>query len=495
MTPNRRQFIQLFGSIAASYALPFSALPSFALSKLLTSSELKLDTSNENLHLDIIELAKQYKKSSNLHLLLPEGSQFNVKPIADWFSEAVGLKVTLETVPVDDINTRILLDKRLKHISWDVALPATFGIPELAESGAIADVSQLRKQIEPQGFDSNRYYQLGDLYKGRFYGYQTDGDVYMMFYNQLLTTLPKRNDFADAFGYTYRLPKTWEELDQHLAFFHDPQNNIFGGALFKSPNYLVWEFWSRFHAKGQLPLNDDLSPNIDNEHGIAVLEDIIRSVAYMHPNARKDGLVDNWRTFAKGNIYANIGWGGTQKYLVENQSPLVGNLRYDALPGGTVNGQFIDAGYFNWGWNYTLSPMVKDPVLAYLFTLFAVSPMPSTTAVAQQKGFFDPFRKEHYQDNNIQRIYTQEFLEAHENSMKNCIPDFYMNGQQLYMGELRRYLNAAVNQKISPRKALEAAANSWKNIHEKMGVEKQAIQWSFLRLQYPKPFKEALKYD
>lgn len=472
---NRRHFLKLSSSLAASFAMPSLA------------SELSAMAGTEE-HIYIANLARQKKKATSLNLLLPQGSEFNVRPVAELFSELVGIEINLKTVPVDDINTRMLLDKRLGKIAWDIALPATFGIPDLAEAGTIYDLSDLKQSLEPTAFCNNQFYQIGDYYQNRFYGYQTDGDVYMMFYNQLVNPARKLDEFASQFGYPYQLPRTWQELDQHLAFFHDPENNVYGGALFRTPNYLVWEFWSRFHATGQLPLNHDLSPNLANDESVEVLEDIIRTMAFLHPNVRKDGLVDNWRTFAPGNIYANIGWGGTQKYFVANQSPVLGHLRYSSLPGGFKDGQYIDGGYFNWGWNYTVSPQTEDPLLAYLFTLFAVAPVPSTLAVSQEGGFFDPFRKEHYQAPKIQEIYTEEFLAAHSASMQTSIPDFYMHGQHLYMGELRRYLTAALDGDITPKAALQAASNSWANTHNKLGLDKQMEQWAFLRSQYPQQF-------
>lgn len=475
MSLTRRHFLKYSSGIASSFA--FTNL----------QAEL-LPTNNDQIHLAIARLAKEVKYSNTLTLLLPQGSEFNVAPVASLFTELTGVLVNLETVPVDDINTRMLLDKRLNNISWDIALPATFGVPDLAEAKAIADLSALREQYEPDGFNDNNYYSLGDFYQNRFYGYQSDGDVYMMFYNQMLNTQAKQTEFADKFNHSYRLPITWNELDAHMEFFHDPNNDIYGGSLFRTPNYLVWEFWSRFHAKGYLPLKADLTPNIDNEQGVAVLDDMIRTMDYLHPNARKDGLVDNWKTYSNGNIYANIGWGGTQKYFVANQSKVLGKLRYSSLPGGYINQKFLDTGYFNWGWNYTVSPSAKDTALAYLFTLFAVAPVPSTLAVAQENGFFDPFRQEHYQDPRIQEIYTDEFLRAHKHSMQSCIPDFYLSGQQLYIGELRRYLTAAIDGALPPQQALSAAANSWQNTHNKMGIQKQAKQWAFLRSQYPKDF-------
>jgi len=420
-----------------------------------------------------------------LNLLIPKGSDPNVEVVKQLFTQATGVNCNIALAPVDDINTKMHLSARVDKSNYDIALPATFGIPDLVEAEVITDLSDLRAKFAPEKFDDNALYTLGDYYDSRFFGHQTDGDAYMMFYNQMFTDQEALNKYEDQSGVYYQVPKTWAELDSQMAYFHAPDQNLFGGALFRNAAYLIWEFWSRFHSKGVLPLKDDLTPNINSDEGIAALEEMIRVTDYLHPNAQTDGLVDNWKNFAKGNIYANIGWGGTQKYIAANNSQLKNNMNYSPLPGGIVGKKMFSGSYFNWGWNYTVSSQSKNKSLAYLFSLFAVSPTPSTLAIRQSGGFLDPFRIEHYNDKIIQNIYTSRFLEAHQQAMHSSIPDFYLHGQNLYFFELRKYLRFVLEGHMTAKKALDTVASSWETIHVKLGVDKQQAQWKFLKSQYP----------
>ena len=440
-------------------------------------------------HLQVAAAAAAIKTTNTLKLLLPEGSEFNLWPVIQLFKQLTGIDARIETVPVDDINTRLILDKQLNRMDYDIALPATFGVPDLVEAGAIIDTTDFKTRYEPTELESGSFYTLGDYYGSRFYGYQTDGDAYLMFYNRKLVTEARREEFSELFGYDYRPPATWQELDQHLAFFHRPRQNEFGGALFRTTTYLIWEFWARLHAKGQLPLADDLTPTINSEKGIEALEEMIRASQYLYPGASSSGLVDNWREFGKGNIYANIGWGGTQKYLHANKTEVTGRLRYSPLPGGKVDERHFSANYFNWGWNYAVTTASQHAETAYLLTLFAACPTPSTLAVREDRGFFDPFREEHYQDFQIQQVYTTEFLQAHREAMQNCVPDFYLNGQSLYFGQLRKYLNLAISGEMTAALALNTAAASWENTHKTIGYEQQLEQWRHLKHSYPIHFK------
>ena len=67
-------------------------------------------------------------------------------------------------------------------------------------------------------------------------------------------------------------------------------------------------------------------------------------------------------------------------------------MAFGPMPGGMVKGQLLKTPYFNWGWNYVVSTVSKQPEIAYLFTLYACSPVMSTHAVRDVDGYFDPFR-------------------------------------------------------------------------------------------------------
>lgn len=443
------------------------------------------ENSLQNAHLVAASKAKALNYRGQLVILLPHGSENNVEPVAELFSQLTDVEVVLHSVPVDDINTEMFLSAGSRQYAYDIALPATFGIPDLAEAGAILDLTAFQKKHEPKGFLDSYLYNLGDFYNNRFYGYQADGDAYLMFYNQLLVGADVKKKFEDQFGEQYRIPDTWEDLDKHMAFFHQPDKGCYGGALFRTSYYMAWEWWVRFHAKGLLPFDDDLVPKINHQLGVDALEEMILASKHLYPGAKSNGLFKNWEAFSEGKIYANIGWGGTQKFLNKPGSKVKESMLFAPTPGGQFDNKNIIFPYFNWGWNYTVASNAKHTELAYLFTLFASSPVPSTISVRASDGFFDPFREEHYHDPEIKETYSEDFLLAHNVSMRNCFPDFYMSGQAGYFGELRKYIAMAVDGDISAKMALNAVAKSWHRIHMKKGIKKQTNQWRFLKKRYP----------
>ena len=484
--PTRRRFLR-----DAALGASAMALSSSFVMRPRRASAATLD----NVHTEAAKAAKALASGRNVTLTImqPSGSLGNVKPVADEWTAATGINVEYVEVPLGEINQKVLLEAVSKTGSFDISLPATFGIPDLAESGILVNLDQYAQKYEPEDFQQDALYATGDYYKGNLYGYQTDGDTYVMFYlKDWLENAEENKAFSDKHGYNLKVPDTWEELDAMMAHFHRPEKGMFGGALYRTQFFIAWEWWVRFHAKGLFPLDDDLKPQINSDAGVQALEELVAASKTLYPGARTNGLFENFEAFGAGDKFCNIGWGGTQKYLNSDKSKVKGRLAHGPTPGGVVNGKLIKTPYFNWGWNYVVSSVSPEPEIAYLFTLYACSPAMSTVAVRDPGGYFDPFRGAHYKDSAIVETYSKPFLDAHEDSMRNSIPDLYLKGQGEYFDELRVNLTAADVGEKSPKEALDDTASAWNRITRRMGKRSQKVQWDFLKSIYPAGVRDIL---
>lgn len=485
MQVDRRDFINLGVAITASCILPKSAVSAGPSSGSL-----------ENMHTGVCQKVRELSGAGNksITVLFPKGSLANLQPVATRFAKETGVDVRYVEAPLDDINSKILLANLIGDTSFDVALPATFGIPDLAQAGAIRNLDAFAAEYEPADFQTSSLYSLGDYYKGSLYGYQTDGDAYVMFYNRdFLENSANQDQFEDKYGRPLAIPKTWHELDETSAFFHRPDQNTYGGSLFRTAGYLPWEWWIRFHSKGFFPFDNDMNPQINNEAGVVALVELIAASGNLDPRTRSDNLFQNWASFSEGRSFCNIGWGGTQKFLNSPNSRMRDRLAFGPTPGGLLEGQLLKTPYFNWGWNYVVSSNSPEAEVAYLFTLYACSPFVSTESIGHADGYFDPFRPSHYQDPQVIDIYSEAFLETHRDSLLNAIPDLYLNGQSEYFGALRENLAAAMTGKLTAREALDRTASQWRLTTFQLGAESQNEQWLFLKSRYPAELRKLLK--
>ncbi len=429
-----------------------------------------------------------------LQLLLPNGSGANVAPVITVFERMTGISVNPVETSVDEINVELLLDTFSNSQRFDIALPATFGLPDLVAANAIQPMTNFARRYEPQDFRDDILFRTGDSFDDTIYGFQTDGDAYVMFYNKAMLSNPiEQARYADNFGTRLEKPMTWPELDRQMAYFNRPDEGVWGGLLFRTPGYLAWEWWVRFHAQGIWPFSPEMEPQIASEAGLAALEDMIRATQSQAPEAMTLGLFQNWERYSQGDIYCNIGWGGSQKYLNGPKSKMRGNMVYGPTPGGVVDGEVITTPYFNWGWNYVIPNNSIHPELAYLFALFAATPEMSTLAVKQPDGFFDPFRPEHYADADIKAAYTTEFLDIHRSCLETAIPDLYLQGQGEYFRILSEWLVRALAGDVTPQVALERVAHRWRLITGGSGQRAQQQRWAQLRDKYPAQLKAVLR--
>ena|ERR1700733_13760955 len=94
---------------------------------------------------EIARTAKELAKGRNitLRILEPSGSLGNIKPVADLWTAATGIKVSYIEVPNGEISQKVLLEAVSKAGSFDIALPAGFSIPDLAASGILVNLDKL----------------------------------------------------------------------------------------------------------------------------------------------------------------------------------------------------------------------------------------------------------------------------------------------------------------------------------------------------------------
>src|SRR5271166_258475 len=121
-----------------------------------------------NVQSDAAKAAKELAggRVVTLRILEPSGSLGNIKPVADRWTADTGIKVEYIEVPLGEINQKVLLEAVPKAGSFDIALPASFGIPDLAESGILVDLDQLAAKYEPEGYQDSIIYKTANYYKG-----------------------------------------------------------------------------------------------------------------------------------------------------------------------------------------------------------------------------------------------------------------------------------------------------------------------------------------
>ncbi len=316
----------------------------------------------ENSHYMAAQKAKEFAIGRNvaLKILCPTGSEKSIEAVGKAFQQLSGINVEYIAVTLDEIVTEVKMTSLAGESYFDIGVPSTYGIPDLAEAKAIINLDGFKKIYEPEGFEADYLQPIGNYYKNSLYGYQTDGDSYLFIFNgKLLNDPSEKKAHREKFGKELKIPGTWEELDRMIEFFYRPDQNIYGGLLFRIHDYIHWEFLMRFHAKGCFPLADDMTPQINNEAGVKALEELIAVSRFLDPGASRYNYAESCNYFARGRNLCAVGWGGTYKVVAGEASRIREDTITAVPPGGIINGKLVRIPIYNWGFNYVVSSFSK----------------------------------------------------------------------------------------------------------------------------------------
>ena len=395
-------------------------------------------------------------RAGSLRVLVPFGGEANVSRVAQRFTELSGVQVELIISDLEDINTRLVEDTMVQAQEYDVALPATFGLPDLVAAGAIQPMDPFHDRYPDSYVPADHLYPFGDHFNDKLYGFQTDGDVYLLFLRKDLGEAARARG-QDAFGDGWAAPASWDQLDAMMRALHAPSEGVYGGLLYRAPGYIGWEYISRLSAEGCRLFDADFNPTFLTTDAEKVIEDMRRSQEVQHPATMTMSLFESWELFQKNNVLATVGWGGSQKAFNAPGAPLRGRLSYASLP----KGKGPRSSYFNWGWSYVIAKSALSPELAYLFCALGVSAETSTRAVQVRDGYFDPFMPQHYEDPMIRDVYSDEFLKVHRAAMETAGPDLYIPGVGSYMAALNEGVFHMINGDVTVAEGLRGLQSEW----------------------------------
>ena len=446
------------------------------------------------------EIAQKAKNLVNgqptvLRCLFASDASKSFVPVAAEFKKLTGIDVIYDEAHHDfDVGTQLMLQSLSGAADYDVASPASFSIVDLAAAGAIEPITELARNHEPEGYRDDVLHRTPESVEGELYAFLVEADAYTMFHNTRFhqdEALSK--GYEDKFGATLDIPKTWVELDRQMAFFTRPEEGKWGGCLHRTPGYVAWEWWIRFHAKGIWPFADDMTPQIASDAGIEALEDMIAATESLHPDVFSLDYFDNWDVFHQGNVYCNLGWGGSEKIMSSKWPDFHKHIAYSPIPGGIVAGELLQLPYVNYCYVLTLPANNNFSELSYLFMLFATSPKMMTLAIQQVDGVLDPSRPIHYEDKIVREIFSANYLDNLKWSLSNAVPDLYLKDQGEYFRELNHWLHRALTHETPPKEALDSISKRWDVITKTAGHEAQIERWGKLKAQYSANARRLLK--
>jgi multiple sugar transport system substrate-binding protein len=463
----------LSAAVVLSLALPSAAMAAeqaeralAAVRALLASGEVKRDA----------QIKVAFKPGNISALLGPE-----LELQKEW-EQKTGVIVSARVIPQQAGVTNLR-----EHPDVDITVVRTHEYPDLLDQSMVEDLAPMARQFgleldgnPPNGFIRPR---LQGYFGDRLVAIPADGDVCLLYVRRDLIEDPEeKKAFRKAFGRELAMPKTWQDYEQLIAFFHRPEKGMYGAAEERDPSG-GWMYWLPRYLDRQAPFrglfDDSMRPLIDSPAGIAATESYVRTVRVSPPEVLVEGNDYSYTlpVFLQGKAFSTVFTIAGAKLFNSASSAVRGRFSAIPLPGQMHGNRLVRNNIPIYGNNLVVSSRSTQKKLAFLFAMWLSDPDVSLRTVGIKGGFTDPFRWNHLGDARIADLYSPDALKAFRGEWAvTQPPGAGVPGDGEYLGVLDRHLWLAAKGEITPADAMRRTAQEWDRITDRRGRPRQ-IEW------------------
>lgn len=451
-----------------------------------------------------VEAARELRASgqapARIRLGLSDGSIGQVtQPFPDgapsvkelWERET-GIEIDIIGLPNGEEFTRAMRDISTRSGEMDIYCTEWNRLGDLAESGGIANLDDFVEQYRPEWDDPELGYVNGaqgvgllNEYRGSTYGVSLDGDFQTWVYRKdLFEDDREQNAFREQYGYDLAPPRTWDQLNDVAAFFHRPEQGLFGSTDIRNQGWGYTNWYQRYcsmASPNQFLFGDDATPLINSEAGILATEDYVASLAHKSPDAISWGWPEQYGNFAQGGAAMTCAFSNLPKFLDNpaNEGSMITGKLNSMLPPGTVHGDGIVSRSVLWySLTATVSAQSPHQEVAYLLLQWLGSARIYAWMTANPGGYFDPFRLSCFADPLVRQTYHAYHMDIVRETVARTVPTINYPGAGALHNALDENLMAALTGSKTAAQAMADTEREWARIVRRTGEDKiiEAIQ-------------------
>ncbi|MFD6055663.1 ABC transporter substrate-binding protein [Agromyces sp. NPDC060279] len=319
-----------------------------------------------------------------LNVLIAQPQEGAGKILAEQYEEETGVKVEIEVVPYDQIQTKAILDAQSGTNHYDAIQYWYTSVGALAEAGALADLTDWAssdEEIDEPDFIQSIFGPYTQ-FEGKTYGLPIDGDTHVLFYN---TDILERNGVA--------VPTTWDEYVAAAKTITEAEkaNGVYGAALLgsKSAFNIGSTFFNRLATMSPDPI-DPAMPDLTTDAAVAAAQAMLDASPYALPSPLEIGFEQALPQFLAGNVGMIEFWTDLGVFAQDpGQSKIVDGWGVAPLP---IGPEGHVSGALNAGWAMGVSPNASDAELAKDFVRFSSSKAMNEQLITTTGSGVDPIR-------------------------------------------------------------------------------------------------------
>ncbi len=224
------------------------------------------------------------------------------------------IELTIDGVPYAEQLAKLLLEVTSATPTYDILIIDDPWIPQVAQTGALLDLSKDVAQWTQPEFDwadFNSAPLAASEWKGVQYGVPVRSNMLLMFYNKThyeKAGLPHPTPELKWTEFMSQAPKLIQDLNG------DGKPDAWAIGTYFTRDTLTPTIWQAvLNSNGGALLDDQNKAAFNNEVGIKALQTHVDMLKYAPPGATSHGFNESLQAFRQGQVAAMFQWGSVYK--------------------------------------------------------------------------------------------------------------------------------------------------------------------------------------
>ncbi len=277
-----------------------------------------------------------------------------LQELVNEYEEETGVMVTVETTPWQDFQTKAFTEFNARGNAYDMIVGDSQWLGAASEGGHYVDLTEFFKEHDLGNVMAPatvKYYAEYPGNSGKFWAIPAEGDAVGWSYRKDWFEDPEEmKAFEAKYGYPLAVPQTWQQLIDIAEFFHRPDENRYGIAIYTDNSYdgLVMGVENALFSYGA-DLGDyetyEVEGILNSDQAVEALEAYRQLYQYTPPGWSKTFFVENNQAITEGLAAMSMNYFAFFPALVNPATnPNAENTGFFANPAGPDGDQFAALG-------------------------------------------------------------------------------------------------------------------------------------------------------
>jgi len=277
-----------------------------------------------------------------------------LQELANEYEAETGVKVTVETTPWSDFQTKAFTEFNAKGSAYDLIVGDSQWLGAASEAGHYVDLTDFVKEnnvLDKMAPATVKFYAEYPGNSGKYWSIPAEGDAVGWSYRKDWFEDPKEKEaFKAKYGYELDVPKNWKELRDIAEFFHRPDEKRYGIAIYTDNSYdaMAMGFENAlFSFGGDLgnPETYQVDGYINSDKAVAALDAYKELYKFTPPGWAKTFFVEDNQAITEGLAAMSMNYFAFFPALLnESSNPHAKNTGFFANPAGPGGDQYAALG-------------------------------------------------------------------------------------------------------------------------------------------------------